>query len=81
MRRQTSADQGLHGFYSLIGNSYGGDGKKDFALPDLRGAVPIHFHRRSDDDVIGKVVSVDGPSVPTVAVTYAIAGQGIYPEL
>lgn len=26
--------------FSLIGNKYGGDGKKDFALPDLRGRVP-----------------------------------------
>ena len=27
--------------YSLIGNSYGGDGKATFALPDLRGKEPI----------------------------------------
>jgi microcystin-dependent protein len=28
--------------FSLIGNSYGGDGVEHFALPDLRGRVPIH---------------------------------------
>lgn len=28
--------------YSLIGNTYGGDGINTFALPDLRGRVPIH---------------------------------------
>lgn len=28
--------------YSLIGNVYGGDGVTNFALPDLRGRVPIH---------------------------------------
>src|SRR5687767_15211750 len=28
--------------YSLIGTTYGGDGESTFALPDLRGRVPIH---------------------------------------
>ncbi|HEX4334296.1 MAG TPA: tail fiber protein [Polyangiaceae bacterium] len=29
--------------FSLLGTMYGGDGKSTFALPDLRGAVPVHF--------------------------------------
>jgi microcystin-dependent protein len=28
--------------FSLIGTTYGGDGESTFALPDLRGRVPIH---------------------------------------
>lgn len=28
--------------YALLGNTYGGDGRTTFALPDLRGRVPIH---------------------------------------
>lgn len=28
--------------YSLIGTLYGGDGKTTFAVPDLRGRVPVH---------------------------------------
>lgn len=28
--------------YSLIGTTYGGDGRTSFALPDLRGRTPIH---------------------------------------
>ncbi len=28
--------------YSLIGTTYGGDGRSTFALPDLRGRLPIH---------------------------------------
>ena len=28
--------------FSLIGTSYGGDGQNTFALPDLRGRVPVH---------------------------------------
>ena len=29
--------------FNLIGTTYGGDGQSVFALPDLRGRVPIHF--------------------------------------
>ena len=28
--------------YSLMGTTYGGDGRTTFALPDLRGRVPVH---------------------------------------
>lgn len=28
--------------YSLLGTTYGGDGRINFALPDLRGRVPMH---------------------------------------
>lgn len=28
--------------FNLIGTSYGGDGQETFALPDLRGRLPIH---------------------------------------
>lgn len=34
--------------YSLLGTTYGGDGRTSFALPDLRGRTPVHrsdFHR------------------------------------
>lgn len=29
--------------FSLLGTSYGGDGRTTFALPDLRGRVPMHW--------------------------------------
>ncbi len=29
--------------FSLLGTTYGGDGRTTFALPDLRGRVPFHF--------------------------------------
>lgn len=29
--------------FSILGTTYGGDGRTTFALPDLRGRVPIHF--------------------------------------
>jgi microcystin-dependent protein len=28
--------------FSLIGTTYGGDGQTTFALPDLRGRIPVH---------------------------------------
>src|SRR5205814_6309080 len=28
--------------FSLLGTTFGGDGRVNFALPDLRGQVPIH---------------------------------------
>ena len=44
--------------FNLIGTTYGGDGQSTFALPDLRGRLPIHMgggftsgrdRRRGDD--------------------------------
>ncbi len=29
--------------FSLLGTTYGGDGRTTFALPDLRGRMPMHF--------------------------------------
>lgn len=31
--------------YSLLGTTYGGDGRTSFALPDMRGRTPIHVGR------------------------------------
>lgn len=33
--------------FSLLGTQFGGDGHNTFALPDLRGRVPVHAHRDS----------------------------------
>ncbi|MGY5451408.1 phage tail protein [Agarivorans sp. MS3-6] len=40
--------------FALLGNTYGGDGRTTFALPDLRGRVPIH--------------SGTGPGLPTMQI-------------
>ena len=31
------------GLFSLLGTTYGGDGRVNFGLPNLRGRVPIHM--------------------------------------
>ncbi len=33
---------GNEALYALIGTTYGGDGQTNFALPDLRGRLPVH---------------------------------------
>ncbi len=37
--------------YSLLGTTYGGDGRTSFALPDLRSRTPIH---KSDSHQLGQ---------------------------
>ncbi len=34
---------GNQALYSLIGTQFGGDGRTNFGLPDLRGRAPIHI--------------------------------------
>ncbi len=29
--------------FNLIGTTYGGDGESTFAVPDMRGRIPLHF--------------------------------------
>lgn len=36
--------------YSLLGTTYGGDGRTSFALPDLRGRSPIHVGQSNGGD-------------------------------
>src|SRR5256885_13982309 len=39
--------------FSLLGTTYGGNGQTNFALPDLRGNVPIHFGKHTLGEVGG----------------------------
>ncbi len=39
---QLLAISGNSALFSLLGTTYGGDGRTTFALPDLRGRAPIH---------------------------------------
>jgi microcystin-dependent protein len=41
--------------FSLLGTMYGGNGQTNFALPDLRGRVPLHVGQRfSQGQVVGE---------------------------
>lgn len=69
--------------FSLLGNTYGGDGRSNFALPDLRGSAPIQSDRnrylgakqQAASAAAGDQVGVPG----TVALNYIICVQGMYP--
>ena len=41
--------------FSLLGATYGGDGRTTFALPDLRGRVPIHQNPNDSRNPICKL--------------------------
>jgi microcystin-dependent protein len=47
--------------FSLLGTTYGGDGVSTFALPDLRGRVPIHQGNASTGTqyVIGEIIGTE----------------------
>ena len=46
--------------FALIGTTYGGDGQSTFALPDLRGRVPVHQGTGSGSSyVIGQAGGVE----------------------
>jgi microcystin-dependent protein len=48
--------------FNLIGTTYGGDGQETFALPDLRGRVPIH---QGSGHVIGEAAGVETVTLTT----------------
>jgi microcystin-dependent protein len=78
--------------FSLLGTTFGGDGNKTFALPDLRGKIVIGIDDRygvalgetapalSDDTERKKYgMSLAREPQPCLAVLFCIAIDGIYP--
>ncbi|GAA3830731.1 phage tail protein [Nocardioides panacisoli] len=53
--------------FQLIGTTYGGDGQETFALPDLRGRLPVHQGTGSDGTtyVIGEAAGVESVTLTT----------------
>ena len=47
--------------FTLIGTTYGGDGQETFALPDLRGRVPVHWGNSTDGNnyVLAEMAGVE----------------------
>ena len=76
--------------FSLIGTTYGGDGVHNFALPDLRGRMPLGMGQGAGlpNYIIGESGPIGGPTAvaPQVAaghfltVNFIIALNGIYPS-
>lgn len=39
--------------FSILGTTYGGDGKTTFGLPDLQGRIPLHVHIQNNNYPLG----------------------------
>ncbi len=70
--------------FALIGTTYGGNGITTFALPDLRGSLPVGADADRAPGSRSEGVHVangdDARTEPTLAVNYVICLQGVYPD-
>jgi microcystin-dependent protein len=79
--------------FAVLGNKYGGDGKTTFALPDLRGKVPMGVSaaevgkqvtppfaiKKTQYSMQGTVI-VQENAPPTLALHYIICIEGSFPQ-
>jgi microcystin-dependent protein len=64
--------------FNLIGTTYGGDGQSTFALPDLRGRVPVHQGAGQNVYVIGETGGVEAVTLSPAQIpshTHALAAS------
>ncbi len=67
--------------FTLIGTTYGGDGQETFALPDLRGRVPVHSGQGpgiSQNYQMGETAGVESVTLSTQQIpihTHAAMGS------
>jgi microcystin-dependent protein len=75
--------------FSLLGTTYGGDGRTTFGLPDLDGRVPLHVggHRDHTLGEKGKMqgernaaAGEDSKSIRYLGLNFIIATQGLFPS-
>ncbi|SHI64223.1 Phage Tail Collar Domain [Shimia gijangensis] len=73
--------------FSLLGATYGGDGRTTFALPDLRGRVPVGvgdaeavtIHEGTTGGAVENLFQ-RGDSPAFIGMRYCIAIEGLYPS-
>lgn len=63
--------------FSLLGVCYGGDGQNDFALPDLRGRMPIGIGQAKGRTRIQPGDTVETGARPDTPLTDALQGLGL----
>lgn len=70
--------------FTLIGTTYGGDGQRNFALPDLRGKAPVHRGPNAPQGSMATLAAghptTPSKSPPAVAVNFIVALFGIFPS-
>lgn len=64
--------------FSILGTQYGGDGKTNFALPDLRGRVPIH--QGQGPGLTDRVVGEEGGSEYVTLLVTEMPGHNHTPQ-
>jgi microcystin-dependent protein len=76
---QISGNQAL---YSVFGNAYGGDGRTNFALPDLRARIPVSADRNHGEKLRAASHSpqIRKEEQPLLALSFCICMDGIYPS-
>lgn len=62
--------------FTLIGTTYGGDGQETFALPDLRGRVPVHHGNGFIQAEMAGVEQVTLTTQQIPAHTHSLLGSG-----
>jgi microcystin-dependent protein len=72
--------------FNLIGTTYGGDGQSTFALPDLRGRVPVHNGALAGGGTytIGQKAGVENVTLTTQQIpshTHALQAAPTSPQL
>lgn len=63
--------------FSLLGTTYGGDGKTNFALPNLMNQMPMMVNKNINGVTTDHDSSI---SLPVTKVQYFIAIQGLFPS-
>jgi microcystin-dependent protein len=74
--------------FNLIGTIYGGDGQNNFALPDLRGRIPVHQGQGAglSSQVMGRMggvesVSLHATQLPSAPASPIPAAVGFRPQV
>ena len=62
--------------FALLGTTYGGNGQTTFALPDLRGRVPVHIGNEISLGQVGGVESVTLTTSHLPAHGHTLSGTG-----
>jgi len=63
--------------FSLVGTVYGGDGQNTFALPDLRGRMPVH---QGTDPNLGARIGQSGGVEEVTLTTQQVPGHSHTPQ-
>lgn len=65
--------------FSLLGTTYGGDGKTNFALPNLKGKLPVQSEQSKPINAMVTLGHGGDSIIQTTEIIYCICIEGLYP--